>query len=754
MTKKTGNYGVVLDTIASHFVEGAIKTYGQYVLEDRAVPIDLDGLKPSHRRIILSMRDLNIGPTANYRKAATVIGHAMGNYHPHGDSALYGAMVGMCWLRYPLIDWHGNWGSPLYLDNEAAAYRYTECRMSKLAKEIIDDLDVIPTIPNFDGTRQEALVIPARVPLLLCNGTSGIAVGVAGAIPPHNLKEVITATSLLIKHPKIKAKKVIRHLLGPDHREGGIITSPRSDIVRMYKTGKGTIRYECKYEFEQDKGGKCQVLVVKSIAPGFNPENFQKKCGKLKEDGIIEYCEDESDGKTGIRITIGFKTPQAVQKYVIPMLSTSMSYNFYAIRQNWENAVTGKESSTSKEFKHYTFVELLRSWIGQRREIEKRLLIAEKEKVEAEISRCEARLFATQHIDEIVKIFKDKRNDTQQIQEKLVKLGLTQSQAEYVCELKLIQIRKFSEEEQTRKIKELKAEVKRIEGDLKDLDGVLLRRLKEMKEKYGDERMTSVGGEGGQTELKMKSKSKYVIVSSDAGFKSTDEVPTKKSYFPNRKTSQPEDVFITKGADEITVVFKDGSAIQVPAYTQDGMLEYEKNEDAEGNVVCGIASERHKKLLMIDEDGIALAIDNPQKQDAYTASNCEFLLKFAAGVNPKDRFFIINENGNAYWNVGKSLVARRKGSKGKRFERLGAVTEFYVVREGQDLWDSAGNKLDPFRVEPGTVFKFKHGKSKIYVLSEKSNVLLTKSGNFVSVNRRQAIPLIRKGDVVKVWAME
>jgi sulfur transfer complex TusBCD TusB component (DsrH family) len=274
-----------------------------------------------------------------------------------------------------------------------------------------------------------------------------------------------------------------------------------------------------------------------------------------------------------------------------------------------------------------------------------------------------------------------------------------------------------------------------------------------MKTKYGDERMTRLKKDVEEASLGIRSQSKYVIVSPDSGYKSLDEVPLKKSYYPNRTTSQPKDVFVSKGSDEVTVVHKDGSANKYPIFTQDGKLEFERNDDEEGNQVVGIATDKDKILLMINEDGIALAIDNPQSSNAYLAFNSEYFLSHAVGINPKDKFFVINTNGNSYWNFGKSLTIRRRGSKGKRFNGLVATDELYVVKDGQSIWDPSGGRVDPFKVDPGSVFKFKIGKSKLHVVSEKQNVVLLKDGNFRLMNRKQVVPHLRKGNIIKIWPL-
>lgn len=750
-TDSTEQTGKVLDVVLPHFVSNAIKVFGRHTIEEQAMPIDVDGLKPSHRRLMLSMRDLGIMPKSNYRKAATIVGHCVGNYHPQGDTGTYGALVSLVWMRYPLVDPHGNWGSKFTLDGAAAAYRYTECRLTSMGKETIDDLAVVPTIPNFDETRAEALFLPARVPLLLCNGTRGIAVAVNGAIPPNNLREVVDACILLIKKPNVKVSKVTKLLLGPDYREGGVILSERPEIAKMYRTGKGTIKFGCEYEYTTDPKKGCQVLVLKSLAPNFNPSTFLERCGQLQDEKLIEYVEDETDESNGFRIVVGFTNPQALTRYVLPMLQTRVNYNFHAIRRRWETVTNGEDPG--KEFRHYNVVTLLQEWIGQRKEVEKLLLLAEEKRIRSEIEKSEGRLFATRNIDKVIAIFKDKNNDRPEIIAKLMKLGLTNVQAEYLTELKLIQIRRFSETEQTDNIKRLNKELSVILADLENLNEVLIRRLLEMKSTYGDERITKL--ESVQAKLKTKAKPRFVVVSVDATYKSMQETPTKKTYFPNRKTASPSEVWITKASETCTVVFRDGKALQFPVYRQDGSLEFEHNHDEALNRVAGVASNLDAKLLTIDADGFALTIENPQKPTSYQTLNSAQPIAFASGINDEDRFFVINKSGNSYWNTGASLTVRRRGAKGKRFERLQAISDAFVVKPGQSIWDQNGNKVDPFRNKAGTIFKFKKlKKDKFFVLSEQSNLIMTISGDLAVLDRKAALPGIRSGKTLKVWPLE
>jgi len=238
--------------------------YAMSVIVGRALPDVRDGLKPVHRRVLYAMNELGLGPTRSYAKCAKIVGEVMGNYHPHGDSAIYDTLVRMAQdfsMRYELIDGQGNFGS--IDDDPAAAMRYTEARLARIATEMLRDLDMdtVDFVPNYDGSRREPLVLPARFPNLLVNGSSGIAVGMATNIPPHNLREVIDATIAYIDDPEIGTDGLLRHIKGPDFPTGGIILG-RQGIRDAYETGRGRVRVQAKAHVEPLRHGKEAIVVT------------------------------------------------------------------------------------------------------------------------------------------------------------------------------------------------------------------------------------------------------------------------------------------------------------------------------------------------------------------------------------------------------------------------------------------------------------------------------------------------------------
>ena len=309
--------------------------YAMSVIVGRALPDVRDGLKPVHRRVLYAMNELGLGPTRSYAKCAKIVGEVMGNYHPHGDSAIYDALVRMAQdfsMRYELVDGQGNFGS--IDDDPAAAMRYTEARLARIATEMLRDLDMdtVDFAPNYDGSRQEPMVLPARFPNLLVNGSSGIAVGMATNIPPHNLREVIGATIAYIDDPEIDLEGLMHHVKGPDFPTGGIILGHQG-IRDAYETGRGRVRVQAKAHIEPLRQGKEAIVVtelpfmVKKAGEG----NLITKIAELVNDKRIPEISDLRDetDKRGMRLVIELKR-DAIPKVVLNKLykHTSMQTTF------------------------------------------------------------------------------------------------------------------------------------------------------------------------------------------------------------------------------------------------------------------------------------------------------------------------------------------------------------------------------------------------------------------------------------------
>ncbi|MEA2746688.1 MAG: gyrase subunit, partial [Myxococcales bacterium] len=359
--------------------------YAMSVIVGRAIPDARDGLKPVHRRILFSAYEAGLVPTAAYRKSATIVGTVLGNYHPHGDSSVYDAMVRLAQdfsMRYPLIDGQGNYGS---VDGDpAAAYRYTEARLSKLAMELLADIEkeCVDFVPNFDDSKTEPTVLPSRIPNLLVNGTGGIAVGMATNIPPHNLSEIIDATVHLVRNPHCPVDDLMRFVSGPDFPTGGIIFG-RGGIEAAQRTGRGSIVMRARMEGEKSPGrGEKEQVVVTEIPYQQNKARIHARIGELmrekKIEGIAEV-RDESD-RDGMRLVIELK------KDVVPQVVTNQLYRLTDLQTTFGvinlAIVRGRPQVLDLKQSLEVFVEHRRDVVTRRTRYELRQAEAQREIVE------------------------------------------------------------------------------------------------------------------------------------------------------------------------------------------------------------------------------------------------------------------------------------------------------------------------------------------------------------------------------------
>ena len=472
-------------------IEDSLKTsyldYSMSVIIGRALPDARDGLKPVHRRILYAMNELNLTSRAAYKKSARIVGDVIGKYHPHGDTAVYDALVRMAQpfsMRIPLVDGQGNFGS---IDGDnPAAMRYTEARMTSIAEELLRDIDkdTVDFVPNYDDTLSEPDVLPSRVPNLLLNGSSGIAVGMATNIPPHRLDELIDALLVLVDNPDAELPEIMEHIKGPDFPTGGIIFG-KQGILNAYKTGRGSIKVRAKTHIE--KKGNREVIVIDEIPYQVNKSKLIEQIATLvKEkqiDGISEI-RDESD-REGIRVVIELKK-DIFSDIVLNNLykSTNMEITFGIILLAIEN----------KEPKVFTLLELLNLFLKHRKTIIIRRTIFELEKAKKRAHILEGLLKALDNIDEVIKTIKASA-DTPSARAALVeKFDLSEIQANAILDMKLQRLTGLEREKLENEYKELMAEIERLTSILKSeekLNEIIKEELVELK-KYSTPRLTEI----------------------------------------------------------------------------------------------------------------------------------------------------------------------------------------------------------------------------------------------------------------------
>ena len=469
--------------------------YAMSVIASRALPDVRDGLKPVQRRVLYSMIELNNGPDKPHRKCARIVGDTMGKYHPHGDSSIYGALVNMAqeWsTRYPLVDGHGNFGS---VDGDgAAAMRYTEARLSKISMEMLADInkDTVDFMPNFDETEKEPVVLPSRYPNLLVNGTTGIAVGMATNIPPHNLKEVIAAVVKIIDNQiledrETELEEILNIVKGPDFPTGGMILGT-TGVEQAYRTGRGKVRVRAVTNIEPMANGKNRIVVTE-LPYMVNKARLIEKIAEMVRDKRIDGITDLRDesNRQGMRICIELRRDVNANVVLNQLFKhTQLQDTFGVIMLALVN----------NEPKVLNLSEMLNYYLLHQKDVVTRRTKYELNKAEERAHILQGLLIALDNIDEVIQIIRSSRT-TQEAKERLVeRFGLTDVQAQAIVDMRLRALTGLEREKLEAEYKELMekiAELKAILADEKKLLGVIREEIMIISDKYGDERRTSIG---------------------------------------------------------------------------------------------------------------------------------------------------------------------------------------------------------------------------------------------------------------------
>lgn len=469
--------------------------YAMSVIASRALPDVRDGMKPVQRRILYSMIELNNGPDKPHRKCARIVGDTMGKYHPHGDSSIYGALVNMAqeWsTRYPLVDGHGNFGS---VDGDgAAAMRYTEARLSKISMEMTADInkDTVDFIPNFDETEREPVVLPSRYPNLLVNGTTGIAVGMATNIPPHNLREVINAVVKIIDNQVLEDRgtdleEILDLVKGPDFPTGATILG-RSGIDEAYRTGRGKIRVRAVTNIEPMNNGKNRIVVTE-LPYAVNKARLIEKMAELVKDKKIDGITDLRDesNREGMRICI------ELRKDVNPNVILNQLYKHTQLQDTFGVIMLALVDNEPKVLNLY---EMLHYYLLHQKDVVTRRTKYELNKAEERAHILEGLMIALDNIDEVINIIRSSANVATAKERLIERFGLSDVQAQAIVDMRLRALTGLEREKLENEYKELMekiAELKAILADEKKLLGVIKEEILIIAEKYGDERRTSIG---------------------------------------------------------------------------------------------------------------------------------------------------------------------------------------------------------------------------------------------------------------------
>ena len=565
----------------ARYAERAYLDYAISTIRSRALPDVSDGQKPVQRRILFAMHEMGLGPAAKPVKSARVVGDVLGKYHPHGDSAAYDAMVRMAQdfsLRYPLVDGQGNFGSR---DGDgAAAMRYTEARLTQYARLLLDEIDqgTVEFVPNYDGSATEPELLPARLPMILLNGASGIAVAMATEIPSHNLVEVAQAAIALIRDPKLSHEALMQIMPGPDFPGGGQIISSSADLAEAYRSGRGSIRVRARYHIEELARGQWQLVVdelphgvssqkvleeveelsnpkVRSGKKALTPEQLQAKSQILN---VMDAVRDESGREAAVRLVFEPKTSRIEQALLVntllacTSLETSVSINLVMLGQD-------------KRPRQKTLTEILQEWVDFRLHTVRRRSAHRLGKVDDRIHILEGRQLVLLNIDEVIRIIRESDEPKPALMQAF---GLTERQAEDILEIRLRQLARLEAIRIEQELKELFDERKKLQGLLGSeatLKKAVIKEIEADIKTYGDDRRTLIeAAEKAAVEARQVEEPVTVIISAKGWVRSRQGHGHDARQFNFKTGDELAGAYEVKTTDQLYALASNGRVYSIP----------------------------------------------------------------------------------------------------------------------------------------------------------------------------------------------
>ncbi len=585
--------------------------YAMSVIVGRALPDVRDGLKPVHRRILYTLYEDNLTSDKPFKKSATCVGDVLGRYHPHGDGSVYDAMVRLAQdfsMRYMLVDGHGNFGS---VDGDPpAAYRYTEARLSKISNEMLRDIDkdTVDWDPNFDETRKEPRVLPSRFPNLLVNGSSGIAVGMATNIPPHNLREVINACICLLENPEAGLSELMQHITGPDFPTRGIIMG-RSGIRQAYATGRGKVIVRARTEFEEHGQNRIRIIVTE-LPYQVNKRQLIKNIADQVHDKRLEGISDLRDetDRNGMRMVIELKrdaNPQVVlnRLFAQTAMQSSFSINMLALVNN------------QSQPRILSLKDILSEYLSFQEELIIRRTRYDLRKAEERAHLLEGLLIAQDNIDEVIHIIRSSYDDAKQ--RLMERFGLSEVQAQAICDMRLISLQGLNREKLEAEYKELEEKIsyfKALLADPEKIKAVLKDELAAIRDKYGDERKTEIQDVADEIDLEdLIEEEQCVFTLTHAGY--IKRLPVSE-YRSQGRGGKGIRAMATKEEDYMDTVFTASTHDYILFFTSKGRVFLKKGytipeagRNARGTNIVNIipidtGEEREKVSAMINGRGV------------------------------------------------------------------------------------------------------------------------------------------------------
>lgn len=660
--------------VTSRIVIDNLREYGFYTLEDRALADARDGLKPVQRRLLWSLHKLKRHSKAIPVKCATVVGDTMGCYHPHGDAAIYGALVTLSWLRKPLVQQHGNFGDrSSLLEAPPADHRYTETQLTEFADCSFDDIAIMPMVKSFTEEHDEPFLLPTRAPLLVVNGCVGVALGLATHIPPHNLTEALNAALEVLENPDCTTDDLLKYIKGPDYGSG-VLLSKKADLRTLYETGRGRLQFACSYHFEDGPSGN-QRLVITGLNPGFKAGKLEEVTGELFAAKLLDSAaNDEGSLEAGTKIVVEFSDAKVLNDRVLPLLRSSLTYQMYAL-------------NNKKKPRLYSLKELLEVFLGVRRKVEYRVLQADRADVVARRDTDAARVAAIKQLKQVTKLLTEVKTEDALIQRLQATLSINEEQAQVIANTRVRALLTINKERLEQRIVECNKRIREIDKDLDDIDGVVRRRLQEML-KYEDKRGMRLRGGKDDLDLTAQASTYYVGVTETGKVESFTEPPTK-----TRAAWQYVDLVPTPG--KFAVVSEDNIGQSIA-------LSFIDKFDKSVARILGVASETHDCMVAVAKDATYIAFPPDQRRTQFnTFKTAPEEIVFAGGMREGDRLVVVFDGefgeGNQMVVTTEDLKITRPNVQAKKLPGLGrkkrTVVNSYVLPSGTMTVDGEGNEI-------------------------------------------------------------